>query len=414
MSADLDIDDLLSDLATGQGEDVSLDGLDACESGDERANQRARVRGTERMVPAAVRRVLPANFLFRQDVLERIVVDAKAKALVAGRATHEAGIRRIISECWDEATYRRWVCGLVKETLSRGHLERRGADRLVPGITPKLPPATSPWRAKGNLDLGLDAVLDAPADEMAVGLASMIVGTPPGGAKKTQALVVGAGSSAVGLCVDGIERELGRVESRIEVIEVDAFEWPRGSRCILGPRFRWDQDLVVAEPTRCEKARSRMDFTRLVRPRFHILIATLPCPAVGVAAQARNRYITDGTEESRTVADPGRCGLKRWTEMVGAALARGVDQLRSGGTVVGVVPLGMRATFQDAGEGYKPGLTYIPTEEPWQSVASMIEKLGLHLERTMEVIEEAPRNQPWVAIRRPKCRFFVARKESGR
>jgi|GEM_PF-4044069 len=410
MSSELDIDVLLSDLVADSVEEVGLDDLEAVGCGDERAESHARVRGTERMVPAVVRGVLPSNFLLRQQVLERIISNAKARAVAAERSTHETGIRRIISEGWGDSAYRRWVRGLVETTLERGHLDRREANRLVPRIIPKLPPSTGPWKAKGNLDLGLDAVLEAPADEVAVGLASMIVGVP-GGLLKTRALVLGAGSSAVGMCVDGIERELGRAQSRVEVIEVDAFEWQRGSRCIRGPRLRWDQDLLLHNGS--EEASLRMDFTRPFRPTFHIVVFTPPCPAIGSAAQVRNRYIMDGSEQSRTVCDPGRYGLKRWILTVAKAMARAVEQLRPDGTMVGLIPLGIRTTFQDATGEYEPGLTYVDSGEPWDALAPVIETMGLRIERTVEVVERNPKKAPFVADRRPRYRFFEARKETS-
>lgn len=411
MSSELDIDVLLSDLASDQVEDVDWDDLNAIGASDERVEQRARVRGMERMVPAVVRGLLPSNFLLRQQVLDKIVGEARRKATAAGRSTHETGIRRVISECWDDSRYSAWVRGIVEDFLVRGHLDRRSANRLIPRITPKLPPGTGPWRADGNLDLGLDSVLEAPTDEVAIGLASMIVGTSPSGSHKTRALVLGAGSSAIGLCVDGIERELGRAESKIEVFEVDAFEWQRGSRCIQGPRFRWDQDLVLAVPTEEEGALARMEFTRPFRPTFHIVVFTPPCPAIGVAVQARNRYIMDGSEQSRTVCDPGRYGLKRWTLTVAKAMARGVAQLQPGGTVVGLIPLGIRATFQDATGEYAPGLTYLDSEEPWDALMPLVETMGMRIERTIEVVEWNPKKTPFVADRRPRYRFFEAKKE---
>lgn len=411
MSSEPDIDVLLSDLASDQVEDVDWDDLNAIGESDERVEQRARVRGMERMVPVVVRGLLPSNFLLRQQVLDKIVGEAKRKATAAGRSTHETGIRRVISECWDDSRYKAWVRGIVEDALARGHLDRRSANRLVPRITPKLLPGTGLWTAEGNLDLGLDAVLEAPADEVAVGLASMIVGTSPGGSRKTRALVFGAGSSAVGLCVDGIESELGRVDPKIEVFEVDAFEWQRDSRCIQGPRFRWDQDLVLEVPTASEEALARMDFTRAVRPTFHIVAFTPPCPAIGVAAQARNRYLMDGSEQSRTVCDPGRYGLTRWTLTVAKAMARAFKQLQPGGTVVGLIPLGIRATFQDATGEYEPGLTYMDSEEPWDALVPVIETLGLKIERTIEVVERNPRKVPFVADRRPRYKFFEAKKE---
>lgn len=392
-------------------DEIDLDGFEGDVCLDDlvfapRAHSGKRPQGLARKVPAKVRRELPRNPLLAQRVLAEMVEKATA---TTGNPSDTA-IRRHISSQWETPEYRFWVHSRIEHELTAAHLARREKDRAVPEIDPRSPPREGPWKAEGNLSLGFDPVLESLPDELAVSFASMIVGVSMH--ERTQALVLGAASSSVGLAVDGIERGLGRSASRVQILEVDAFDWPRGSRCLHGPRLRWDQDLAISLPRNDDEAVLKMVPPRLVRPNLDVVILTPPSPAIGSAAQARNKYLFDGSEESRTACDPGRSGVRKWSLTVGAALSRAVERLSPGGTVVGLIPLGVRTTFQAATGQYRPGLAYVETEETWAALVPIMQDLGLELERTIGVTEVNPKRVPFVADRRPPYRFFVARREA--
>src|SRR5690606_31301941 len=154
-----------------------------------------RPQGLARKVPAKVRKQLPRNPLLAQRVLAEIVEDAATTT----SNPSDTAIRRHISGQWETPAYRLWVHSRIEQELTAAHLARREKDRAVPEIDPRSPPREGLWRAEGNLSLGFDPVLESLPDEVAVSLASMIVGVSM--QKKTQALVLGACSSAVGLSV---------------------------------------------------------------------------------------------------------------------------------------------------------------------------------------------------------------------
>lgn len=387
--------------------DVALE-----EENRERCHQQSLVELREGAVPAFIKNVLPHNPLLRLEVLDGLVLPVYEKLKKRGEFIDQTSLKSELKRKWEhEEGFRSTVRARIQEALKRGHLERRHSHKAVANLEPQELPIGSTWSARGDLDIGLDSMLEAPPDEVALALASQIVGTRPRGIRTTTtALVIGAGCRSVALCVDGIESGLRRSKSRIQIIEVDAFEWPREARCGEAARLKWDQALAISRPVTDPKELARGIYSKLVRPTFDIIVVTPPCPAQGVAAQLRNRYLTDGSTHSRTATDPGRFGPKRWLRAVSASLESGLNRLRPGGTVIGLIPLGIRATFHDAGEERKAGSTYINAPELFETFRDVGEELGLTVQRTIDVVEVESRNQPEVARRRSTFKLFVARK----
>lgn len=281
--------------------------------------------------------------------------------------------REILQDLDANQTFRRQVRAFIRGLLREAHRE-------------KLRSGEGERRPRGDAHAIHDGVLVVESD-LGLGTATAIEAEPEGWnafvldrlaaqqgnevslSDGVRVLVVGAGAGGLARAVS-----TGRRPLSVTVMQHDWVHEPAGHLLCVDdePGAIFDQAVIV-----------------------------FPAPSLGGASNHRRIYHCP-VDQKPWPEDPAALGPRRWIMWVLGQLAAIATQVRSGGYLHCLVPLGVRVgeCYQDMPDLVDRVLTFLPT-------------LGLEVVERNAVTEPSPVNQPFIGKNRPNRVTLVLRHRGG-